>query len=56
LGISYKALLYKMRGFNLDSGRSSRSAARKAAEAAKLAVEKEASAPSIPAGQFTRES
>jgi DNA-binding NtrC family response regulator len=24
LGISYKALLYKMRQFNLDSGRSSR--------------------------------
>jgi two-component system response regulator AtoC len=38
LGISYKALLYKMRQFNLDSGRSSRSASAKAAalkEAAK---------------------
>src|ERR1700753_3431722 len=35
LGISYKALLYKMRQFNLDSGRSSRSAAaKKAAKAA----------------------
>jgi len=31
LGISYKALLYKMRQFNLDSGRGSRSAAAKAA-------------------------
>ena len=28
LGISYKALLYKMRQFNLDSGRGARSAAR----------------------------
>jgi hypothetical protein len=27
LGISYKALLYKMRQFNLDSGRGSRSTA-----------------------------
>jgi len=27
LGISYKALLYKMRQFNLDTGRGSRSAA-----------------------------
>ena len=26
LGISYKALLYKMRQFNLDSGRTTRSA------------------------------
>ncbi|MFY9751294.1 MAG: sigma-54 dependent transcriptional regulator [Candidatus Acidiferrales bacterium] len=34
LGISYKALLYKMRGFNLDSGRGSRSAAAKAAREA----------------------
>src|ERR1700684_934861 len=30
LGISYKALLYKMRQFNLDSGRGARSAAAKA--------------------------
>src|ERR1700722_19211670 len=41
LGISYKALLYKMRQFNLDSGRGSRSAAAresaKAAAAAKVA-------------------
>jgi len=37
LGISYKALLYKMRQFNLDSGRSSRSAAAKAAAQAKQA-------------------
>jgi two-component system, NtrC family, response regulator AtoC len=36
LGISYKALLYKMRQFNLDSGRGSRSAA--AREAAKQAA------------------
>src|SRR6202521_6187504 len=36
LGISYKALLYKMRQFNLDSGRGSRSAA--ANEAAKQAA------------------
>ena len=36
LGISYKALLYKMRAFNLDSGRGSRSAA--AREAAKTAA------------------
>ena len=40
LGISYKALLYKMRQFNLDSGRSSRSAAAKAAAAAKQAADK----------------
>jgi len=36
LGISYKALLYKMRQFNLDSGRGARSAA--AREAAKTAA------------------
>src|SRR6202790_2766227 len=35
LGISYKALLYKMRQFNLDSGRSSRSASAKLAAAGK---------------------
>jgi two-component system response regulator AtoC len=40
LGISYKALLYKMRQFNLDSGRGSRSLAAK--EAAKAAAAKEA--------------
>src|ERR1700729_2939199 len=44
LGISYKALLYKMRQFNLDSGRGARSAAAreslKAAAAAKLAEDK----------------
>ena len=34
LGISYKALLYKIRQFNLDSGRSGRSAARAEAIAA----------------------
>ena len=43
LGISYKALLYKMRQFNLDSGRGSRSsAAREAAKVAKEAAAKEA--------------
>src|ERR1700722_562609 len=43
LGISYKALLYKMRQFNLDSGRGARSAAAKAAReaAAKEAAAKE---------------
>jgi len=43
LGISYKALLYKMRQFNLDSGRGSRSTAAK--DAAKAAsTKKEAAA------------
>src|SRR6202453_3605612 len=44
LGISYKALLYKMRQFNLDSGRGARSAAARAAReaAAKEAEAKEA--------------
>src|SRR6201992_3451331 len=41
LGISYKALLYKMRQFNLDSGRSSRSASAKAAAAAKEAAKQQ---------------
>jgi two-component system, NtrC family, response regulator AtoC len=43
LDISYKALLYKMRQFNLDSGRGARSAAAKAAReaAAKEATAKE---------------
>jgi hypothetical protein len=36
LGISYKALLYKMRQFNLDSGRGSRSTAAKVAKEAAL--------------------
>ncbi len=54
LGISYKALLYKMRAFNLDSGRSARSAAAKVAAkealAAKEAAAKEsAPAPGVPA-------
>ncbi|HKS83126.1 MAG TPA: sigma-54 dependent transcriptional regulator [Candidatus Acidoferrales bacterium] len=54
LGISYKALLYKMRQFNLDSGRGARSAAARAeaknAAAAKESAEKEAAkdpAPSV---------
>jgi len=42
LGISYKALLYKMRQFNLDSGRGARSAAARAAAAAREAAAKEA--------------
>jgi two-component system, NtrC family, response regulator AtoC len=42
LGISYKALLYKMRQFNLDSGPGARSAAAKAAAAAREAAAKEA--------------
>ncbi|HXW55792.1 MAG TPA: sigma-54 dependent transcriptional regulator [Candidatus Cybelea sp.] len=41
LGISYKALLYKMRQFNLDSGRGSRSAAAKAAAQAREAALKQ---------------
>jgi two-component system response regulator AtoC len=46
LGISYKALLYKMRQFNLDSGRGARSAAAKAAReaAAKESAAKDADA------------
>lgn len=56
LGISYKALLYKMRQFNLDSGRSSRSAAAKEA-ALKAAEAKAAAAKEVaPAGQGARES
>ena len=42
LGISYKALLYKMRQFNLDSGRGARSAAARGAAAAREAAAKEA--------------
>ena len=55
LGISYKALLYKMRQFNLDSGRGARSAAAresaKATAAAKVAEGKSAKAdtPAAPA-------
>jgi two-component system, NtrC family, response regulator AtoC len=45
LGISYKALLYKMRQFNLDSGRGARSAA---AKAAREAAAKEVEAPAPP--------
>jgi hypothetical protein len=45
LGISYKALLYKMRQFNLDSGRGSRSTAAK--EAAKAAAAKEPAAKEV---------
>jgi two-component system, NtrC family, response regulator AtoC len=46
LGISYKALLYKMRQFNLDSGRGARSLAAKAAReaAAKETAAKDAEA------------
>ena len=49
LGISYKALLYKMRQFNLDSGRGSRSASAKAAKEAKEALEREAPETEVPA-------
>jgi two-component system, NtrC family, response regulator AtoC len=42
LGISYKALLYKMRQFNLDSGRGSRSAAARAAAQTREAAAKQA--------------
>jgi len=46
LGISYKALLYKMRQFNLDSGRGARSlAARAAAAAAREAAAKASASP-----------
>jgi hypothetical protein len=38
LGISYKALLYKMRQFNLDTPRTRRTAAVKTEEAAATAV------------------
>jgi len=52
LGISYKALLYKMRQFNLDSGRGARSAAAresaKVAAAAKHAEEKAAAKVEVP--------
>lgn len=48
LGISYKALLYKMRQFNLDSGRSSRAAA-KAATAVKEPVAKDTAKGEAPA-------
>jgi two-component system, NtrC family, response regulator AtoC len=41
LGISYKALLYKMRQFNLDSGRGARSAAAKEAAAKEGAKKKD---------------
>jgi two-component system, NtrC family, response regulator AtoC len=54
LGISYKALLYKMRQFNLDSGRGSRSAAAK--EAARVAAAaKEAAAKSAEPAEIPEE-
>jgi len=65
LGISYKALLYKMRQFNLDSGRGARSAAAKeaakAAAAAREAAAKsedhkesdEVEAPVVPGGRVS---
>jgi two-component system response regulator AtoC len=59
LGISYKALLYKMRQFNLDSGRGSRSAASKeaakTAAAAKEATAKEAAAKETAAKETAKE-
>lgn len=54
LGISYKALLYKMRQFNLDSGRSARSAAAKAAAAAREAEAREAAKKDAPAAPAVR--
>ena len=55
LGISYKALLYKMRQFNLDSGRGSRSAAAKAAAAAREPVAKvEAPSEEVPSTPAVR--
>lgn len=45
LEISYKALLYKMRQFNLDSGRGARSAAAKAAKASAVVKEAETKEP-----------
>src|SRR5271157_4882114 len=48
LGISYKALLYKMRQFNLDSGRGSR------AKAAKELAEKESAKAESPAAPALR--
>src|SRR5690348_1734858 len=55
LGISYKALLYKMRQFNLDSGRGSRSsAAKEAAKAAREAAAKEAAAKQAAAQDSTQ--
>ncbi len=57
LGISYKALLYKMRQFNLDAGRGARSAAARAARAAaaeKAASNKDAAATDVPASSSVR--
>ena len=54
LGISYKALLYKMRQFNLDPGRSARSQAAKAAAAAKEAAAKESQKQEAPATPAVR--
>jgi len=51
LGISYKALLYKMRAFNLDSGRGSRSAAAKAAREKEAAAQNPASTDSAAAAE-----
>jgi len=48
LGISYKALLYKMRQFNLDSGRGARSAAAKEAAKAAAAAKPNAPAEGVP--------
>jgi len=57
LGISYKALLYKMRQFNLDAGRGARSAAARAAKAAateKTTPNKDAATGGIPAATSVR--
>jgi two-component system, NtrC family, response regulator AtoC len=57
LGISYKALLYKMRQFNLDAGRGARSAAARAAKAAsaeKAAAAKDAAPNEVSATSSVR--
>lgn len=56
LDISYKALLYKMRQFNLDSGRGSRSAAAKEAAKAAAAAKEKAAQPSAPTAPAVHES
>jgi two-component system, NtrC family, response regulator AtoC len=56
LGISYKALLYKMRQFNLDSGRGSRAAAARDAAAKEAAAKATAAKENAPPAAVTRES
>lgn len=56
LGISYKALLYKMRQFNLDSGRGSRSSAAKEAAKTAAAAKENAAKETEPATSSVRSS